>query len=1106
MALLVHRSNRLELLSASLADVVRSPLSDPFARECIVVQGPGMERWLAASLARELGVWGNPWFPFPRALIELFLESADEPSEQATAARFDAQSLVWQIAGQLPGLLGDPAFGEVASYLEGDRDRERLLDLSRRLAECFDQYVIYRPELVLAWEAGADAHFQAKLFRALLAQKPAAHLAQRMRRFERALASGRLHLAGHTAAEQRLPERISLFGISTLPPAFLGMLTQLSQQLDVHVFLLTPSREYWGDLDRSVATRSDLHGFLAQLGKISREFIDLLEKQPYLEPDAELFETPAPRSMLRALQADLVELTARARRGEGVERPLAVLEHDDSIQIHVCHSMVRELEVLRDQLRGRFERDSTLEPRDVIVFTPDIERYAPAIEAVFAEGTERDSYSIPFRIADRRAVRASEIAEAFFALLELLQSRLSLSDVLDFLHRECVRMRFGIAEAELDRIQHWLVSAGARWASDAEHRESFGQPRFVENSLRFALDRLLVGYAACDGEQRELFDVLPLSDAEGQSALLLGKLARFLETLFSWVQRLGQPQAPSAYTASLGALLGAMLSDEDELAIEHHALRTALADLGSEAEQAGFSEPVGLVSVQKLLELRIDRGRANLGFLAGGVTFCEPVPMRAIPFRVVCLLGMDDESFPRSSARPSFDLMAAQPRLGDRSLRDDDRQLFLEALLSARDALHISYVGKSAQDGGERPASVLVDQLLRLCDQHFVFAAPDATLSLGLEGSVSKAITHEHALHRFDARYFQRTKSLAMVSYDASAEAAARSLLSPKQPAQSFARAPLPRREEPGELSLDALARFFRRPQETFLKERLKIFLPRELDDVSDREPIAFDHLERFRLADDLLRQQGTHAPEERARLLRKAGRLAPGSVGVAQLERLETMVQGVMEAAPPGIVLADRKLSLQLDEVRLSGVLQGLEQQARVERSVGVLHVKRRLSAWISHLALCASGSEPRLTRLVGREEKKNVMFVPISEEAARAHLSDLVRLYQVGLCMPLPLFHDAAECYVTARAKDESETSALARARAELSKQGVPGMGVLEDPHVLQIWEREQLLRLEELRASDGVQTVSFAEVAERTLGPMLRATQVDARPRAPEPKKEG
>ncbi|HEX5658270.1 MAG TPA: exodeoxyribonuclease V subunit gamma, partial [Polyangiales bacterium] len=458
MGIVVHRSNRLELLAEQLSELVRTPLADAFARECIVVQGPGMERWLSAFLSKRLGVWANPHFPFPRALLELFLEHVNGPLPEGTP-RFDGPHLVWLIAEHLPALLHQPAFARVRSYLDGDHHGERLLDLSQKLADCFDQYAIYRPELVLRWENGADDHFQAKLYRSLAGV--VTPLARRMMAFESALRSG-------FELGEGLPERITLFGISTLPPAFVNMLSRIGEQREVHMFLLAPSAEYWGDLDRAASARHDLHGFLASVGKISREFTDLIGEQ---ELD-DHFEAPTPTTMLRALQADMVELRARGKRGD-VERALPIPERDDSLRVHVCHSLVRELEVLRDQLRMRLERDKTLEPRDVIVFTPDIERYAPAIEAVFAQADARDAKHIPFRIADRRALRASEISEAFFALLELLESRFALSDVLDFLHRACVRGRFQIAETELDRVQRWLVGAGARWAIDAQHRESF---------------------------------------------------------------------------------------------------------------------------------------------------------------------------------------------------------------------------------------------------------------------------------------------------------------------------------------------------------------------------------------------------------------------------------------------------------------------------------------------------------------------------------------------------------------------------------------------------------------------------------------------------------
>ena len=1082
MTLHLHRSNRIERLAQALASVAAEPLSDPLQRECIVVQGPGMERWLSAFLARELGVWANPWFPFPRALVELFLDALlGTPSEQASA--FAPEGLTWSIAAQLPQLLSDPGFEEVAAYLAGDRHAERLLELARRLAENFDQYAVYRPELVLGWERGEGAHFQAKLFRALTAKLPAVHLAARIHAFEQALRSGAVLAPGLPS----LPERVALFGISTLPPAFVHMFGRIAQQRDVHLFLLTPSREYWGDVDRSQRGRSDLHGFLGELGKVSREFLDLLEEQSYRDPGPDLFESRGHDTMLHALQSDLLDLTARSRTRAAMERPIAAAASDDSLRVHVCHSIVRELEVLRDQLRARFERDATLEARDVIVFTPDIERYAPAIEAVFGERGVRDERAIPFRVADRRAAKSSEVAAAFFALLDVVQSRLHLSEVLDLLHRECVRARFDIAESEVDRVQRWLSQSGARWAVDAAHRASFGQPEFLENSLRFALDRLLVGYAAPDGEQRELHGVLPHAAVEGLDALLLGKVARFLESLFAGVTQLAAAQQVGELVATASALLTALISSEGELGLEHHVLRSALAEMAAEAERAGFAAAIQVESLRKLLELRLERGRANVGFLAGGVTFCEPVPMRAIPFRVVCLLGMDDESFPRVLARPAFDLLAEQPRPGDRSLRDDDRQLFLEAVLSARDALHLSYVGKSAQDGSERPPSVLVDHLLRVCDQHFVATDARNTLALGFEGSVAERLRVEHALQRFDPRYF-RGGSSSLFSYDEGAAQAARALLAPRRAAPAFVREPLPRLPAI-DIDLATLQRFFRRPQELFLKERLALRLGGELAEATDREPIMLDALERFRVADELLELRQPLSRSDRERLLRGAGRLAPGSVGRAQFDELEALIDEVVAACPEGEPEPDRDFTLALPAGRLSGRIGCLTRELHVVRSVGTLHGKRLLSAFIEHVALCATGARPDTTLVVGRQNRREIERVTFSPVADAERLLDaLLRLYGIGMCMPLPLFHDASELYARERQKGCDERTALARAQARLTRASAPGSGVFDDPHVMQVFGREQLLDLGALTASDGSDATDFGSVAELLFGNLL------------------
>jgi exodeoxyribonuclease V gamma subunit len=1081
----LYRSNRAEKLADALTQVVRGPHADAFARECIVVQGPGMERWLSGVLATQLGVWANPWFPFPRAAIELLLDASLGPDEAREA--FQPDALAFRCAALLPELLADRSFSDVAHYLRGDRAGERQLALARKLAGGFDQYLVYRPELVLSWERGEDEHFQAKLWRALVTRGPSGHLARRMYALA---ARGPAALAD----ARSLPARICLFGLSTLPPSFLALLRSAARHLDVHMFVLCAARGYWGELDRSQRHLGDAQGLLANLGKTSRELLDLLLEddasgQQIEEPGLDLFETPPERTLLGGLQADLLELAVRAPELGGAAAPRALPPGDDSVRIHVCHSLTRELEVLRDELRDRFERDPSLAPGDVVVFAPDIERYAPAIEAVFSQLAPDDPGYLPYRVADRKTQRAAEVASAFLALLDLLGSRVPLSELLDLLHRPALRARFEIEEGDLDRAQRWLIEAGARWAVDAEHRVRFGQPAFAESSLRFALDRLLLGLASAEGEQAAPFGVLPCDRVEGQAALLLGRVARFVETIAGLSDRCAVSRSIPEWARVLGDALGAVISDAGELGSEHHQLRSQLFELADHAQRAALERPVSLQVMRDLLEEKLDRGRLSGGFLSGGITFCEHLPMRAIPFRVVCLLGMDDESFPRSAARPSFDLIAASPRRGDRSLRDDDRQLFLDALLSAREALIITYVGRSAQDDGERPICALVEHLLRVIDRHFVPTAADHTLRLGFEGSASALITHTHALHRFDRRYFRAQGKGALFSYDQGALAAARAQLRATAAPPPFVAQPLRWAPESTELTLEGVERFFRHPQKRFLKERLSVLLPRDVDPIRDREPTRLEPLERYQIGDQLLSELAQLRPEQRARALLQSGRLPPGSAGRVQLAEIEALVGAVLGAREVGPRLPDREVAIELGHFRLVGRIDRIFEAARVEHLVSTLSTKHKLSAWIRHLVLCASGERPRRSLLIGRNKDAAQVIEFDAVEDAVALLSDLLALYELGMHMPLPYLHKPAEVLLERLAKGDEQAAweaavskALPAARGQLPHDA-------DDAHVRQVFSLTQLEQLASLHASDGSARLSFRAVAERILLPMQR-----------------
>jgi exodeoxyribonuclease V gamma subunit len=1081
---LLYRSNRVERLADALADVVQTPLADPFARECVVVQGPGMERWLSMRLSERLGVWANPWFPFPRTLIELILDAYLGDASEA-AARYQPDALTLLITRLLPNLQHKAAFADVARYTAHDPRADKAIALARRLARTLDQYIVYRPDWVLAWERGEESHFQAELWRAIVAELGPLHLAHRIAQLERVL--------GTASTPASLPARVHVFGISTLPPAFLGVLAGLSQRIDVHLHLLTPTPEYFGDLDRAVAKGSDVSALLANLGKINRELIDLLASYSWHEPREDLFEEATQRrpTLLNGLISDLATLTTRDPSGEQGERPLEIVANDASISVHACHSPARELEVVREQLRARFEADPSLDPSDVVVLTPDIERYASAIEAVMSIGELGDVVHIPYRVADRRTARRSEVCEAFFALLHLSTSRLYVSDVLDFLQRAPVRERFAIEEADLERARAWLLDAGARWAIDATHRASVDQPAFAEGTLRLALDRLLVGYAAPADSEQAVLGIHPFSDVEGREALLLGRLVACLETLFALCQSLTEPRSAGEWARDLPSALERMLDARGERAIDHHLLRSTFAELARQADDVELTAKLSMAALSSELDARIDPGRDAQAFLGGGVTFCEHIPMRALPFRIVCMVGLDDESFPRKAPRPSFDLMVHKPRPGDRSLRDDDKQLFLEALLSARDALILTYVGRSAKDDGIRPPSVVLDQLLRVIDRHFVVVGKNRSLSLLPEANAASAIKHEHALLRFDPRYFAKPKDTVFFSYDRAACALARSYHAPARRERDF----VPEcvtwtGERFTQLSLDDLVRFFRLPAQAFSERRLRVMLPRDIDPAKDREPIVLDSLEAWRVGDRLLERDEAVLSDAEIRAFQQEALLPPGTRGKYTVRAIENVVGKIVSASARAEAPRLVSIALPLGELELVGRLGHVYGDTRVERTYSTVRAKHRISAWLRHLAWCAMCPSERPTTLLIGRQGKNAELTRFSFAAdARDLLTDLVALHEKGQRRPLPLFNEASAKYAEHFTEHKDHEQALKAAQNIGSSTGGLGQDAeLDNLYLRMLFRASELADLDSTGEQEPDEAYAFAQLALRVWSPLL------------------
>ncbi len=997
MPIHVHRSNRAERLVDVLADVVSQPLASPWLPECIVVQGRGMERWLSMELSRRLGIWANPLFPFPRRLVESILDAVLGGRDGIDV--FAPEVVSWRIAARLPPLLPLREFAPLRAYLDHDENNSRLLHLAGEIATTFDQYLTYRPDLLLQWENGTGRGWQPRLWQVLTQQAPP-HVAARVLAAIAAL--------GRTEqAPDSLPQRFSLFGVGTLAPMYLDLIHATGRFCDVHLFLLSPCRQYWADASRELD--GEAPPLLASLGRLGRDFLNALEERgQYQESEVDLHDAPAGDTMLSLLQGDLLEYR---RRGIRDTPPAIIAPTDESITVHSCHGAMREVEVLHDHLRALFEDPQLdLQPHEVVVMSPSIEDYATAIDAVFGaagEGAQR----IPYLIADRSARAISPLADALIRTLEALEGRLSIATVLDLLGLDVVAQHLRLGDSVLDRIQHWLITSGVRWGIDAEHRRDSGQPPLNEHTWRFGTDRLLLGYVLPSDAQERLFHgVLPFDDIEGSAAIDLGRGLAWCAKLFGLQERARTAQNVEAWSVFLGDCLTLFLESPAN-SYEHEQIRDLLRGLVDVTSAAGFDGVVDLPTMRQLLDAELNRNPAPRGFLSHGITFCALVPMRSIPFRVVVLLGMNDGQFPRREQRAGYDLIAEEPRPGDRSRRDDDRYLFLESLLSARERLIVTYTGRSLRDNTPIPPAIPVSELLDSLDESFCRAD---------EEPVRTQIVLEHPLQPFSSKSFEPSNDTRRGSYAADFFAGAVALTGLQHEEAPFIAAALPEPTTPDALDLDRFIRFFDNPPRGFLQQRLGIYLASDAEQINEREPIELNALEEWKVGDYMLGRPHLDASQAES-LLRARGDLPPGALGSNIVGDVGATVS-LLQSAAAGI--GERRdtpvpVDLAFGGLHVLGTLRDIRDTAQLALTYSKLRAKRVLAAWIRHLILLSLDNPMLAQRTVvigcAEKDKDGILayeFGPV--ESPLQHLEQLALIFKAGHCLPLPLPLDEALKFV--------------------------------------------------------------------------------------------
>lgn len=1055
--MVVHGNRLDELRSLVVSWMRRYPLA-PLENEIALVQSNGIAQWLKLALAEDpedddtggCGIAAAIDVQLPGSFMWQLYRMVLGREEIPVKSLLDKAPLTWRLMRLLPQVIDQPHFEPLQRFLTNDTDLRKRYQLSERLADLFDQYQVYRADWLEDWAEGrhqlrngrgeakpltpANA-WQAELWRALLLDVGEQGMAQ-----SRAGVHQRFieRINGLDEAPAGLPSRVIVFGISSLPAQALEALAGLARFSQVLLCVHNPCRHHWADIvaDKDLlrhqykrqarkngmpvvldpqTLHQHAHPLLAAWGKQGRDYINLLDS--YDDPNSyrsafrdgriDLFSDSTPLHMLNQLQDDILELRPL---GETRELwPAVDLEHDQSIRFHIAHSAQREVEILHDQLLARFSANPELRPRDVIVMVPDIDSYAPHIRAVFGQLEHRDQRFIPFTLADQGQRGRDPLLIAVEHLLKLPDSRFPVSEILDLLDVPALRARFGVEERDLPTLHRWIEGAGIRWGMNAEQRANLGLPAELEqNSWRFGLRRMLLGYAV--GSSGAYGGIEPYDEIGGLDAALIGPLVALLDALDIAHHELASPAAPGQWGMRLQALIQlffqASNEHDDYLLAQLEELRETWLET---CESVGLHDQLPLTVVREAWLAGLDQGRLSQRFLAGAVNFCTLMPMRAIPFKLVCLLGMNDGDYPRAQPPLDFDLMGSDYRPGDRSRREDDRYLLLEALLSARDQLYISWVGRSIRDNSERPASVLIGQLR----DHLASGWHSADEAQDL----LEAMTQEHPLQPFSARYFHEGDGLFSYASEWQTLHQANATDAGFETLEAYVQ------EEP--LSLGQLQDFLRNPVRHFFSQRLKIFFEAAEAPLADEEPFVLDALQRYSLSDSLL-EAALGQPDfvdqtlaAHAIRLQNSGLLPMAGFGeYLQRELIEPLpdllqrYQQLLTLWPTPLASA-LPLNLESQGLRLDGWLSGLHQRAdggllsvtTIPNSIGAIKARKwhRLTRpWVNHLVACASGW-PMTTALVASDD--SLLLAPMEQAQALGILGDLLLAWKTGMCQPLPI-----------------------------------------------------------------------------------------------------
>ena len=936
-----YSSNHLESLCQTLAENITNHEQDIFRKEVIITPNAGMNAWLKTELARRNGIFANFEFTGQDEFFALTYQLLFNGK-----LRNNKDFIRYKIYELLDGDF-KTKFPEVAGYYHDNELRR--FQLAEKIAGLFDQYQLYRSEMITGWKTGNLATINsAEVWQQWLWNK--------------------LNVESKLELKQRIIQRlnaqpelirefypvISVFGISDFSQFYIDFFNELVKYIKVNVYTCLPTNlratpaEYQNEL-------------LVSLGKKSAELSAI--------PGIADFQVigNANDSLLAQIQNQILH-----------NQTGADFNADDSLQIASSYTPVREVEALYNYLLDLFEKDRAtaknvngkegLKPGDVLVITTDINKYAPYINAVFRNAP----VSIPFKVSGAANNAEDSMVAALELLLKFTEDDMTSEKVVSLLEQKRIRKRFGIQDCNY--IRAVVRKANIR----------FGFSNAVEDdtqyvSWEYGLNKILLGYAMLTDEEFEVKENLtlyPFRDAEASESYDLFRLKAFVDQLKSLIEAQKEARTLADWKQFLVEVIDSMVYRDDfdkKDRTEMSSIYKALSFM----DQLESDKPLPYCIFQEELKSKLFTESRESRLNTGNVTVSSPVAVKGLPFKVICFLGLNNDIFPAKDSFMGFDLVGEEYKAGDPSGKESDKQLFLDTILATREKLYLSYIGQSVKDNTGIPPSIVLDTLLNYA---------------GLE----KSVIH-HPLHGFSSAYHKNTGN-GLFTY-----------LYGEQPDDFGSKAADPK--EFNEISVDSFVKFFEHPIEWYFKNVLGIRYEDNEETLPETELFDLDNLQKWMVKNDLLTLEDNDFESYLVKG-KKEGLLPLRNLGEFLLNKLVVETELIRSEYGKLIKDQEEKaihVALNKDDIRISGTITNIYTKKYITFSLSKSPQKNLVRAYIRTLLLCAQNEIDSAILINNDGGIINIPIFPANE--ALLQIEALIYYLVEGMKSPLKFTLNATQ-----------------------------------------------------------------------------------------------